>query len=242
MKKILLLALSGTLLAACQNSQSQSVVPTPLSTTSQGSQYSLSNTNIAIISPTETMNPNATGEAQPTSQNITAVITTNKGTMKVKLFPNLAPKTVQNFVDLAKGVKVNPNTGQKVSDKPFYDGVVFHRIVSGFMIQGGDPTGTGTGGPGYKFADEPVTESYSRGTIAMANSGPNTNGSQFFIMLADNPLPKNYTIFGRIDPSDKTSLATLDALGSTPVISNDFGEMSKPTEKVFIQSVRIEEK
>lgn len=173
----------------------------------------------------------------PLAENITAVINTSKGSMKVDLFPKVAPNTVRNFVELAKGTKVNPTTGVKVSDKPFYDGVIFHRVIEDFMIQGGDPNGTGTGGPGYKFADEPVTEEYSRGTIAMANSGPNTNGSQFFIIHTDYALPPSYTIFGRIDASDSASLKTLDAIATTAIDGDD-----KPLEDIVIQSVKIEEK
>lgn len=172
----------------------------------------------------------------PLAENITAVIKTNKGTMKVNLFPKIAPNTVRNFVELAKGTKVNPVTNKLVSEKPFYDGVIFHRVISGFMIQGGDPNGTGMGGPGYKFADEPVTEEYTRGTIAMANSGPNTNGSQFFIMHKDYALPPSYTIFGRIDPKDTASLATVDAIAETPVNGSD-----KPLQDVTIQSITITE-
>lgn len=230
MKKILLPILFALVLTGCQ----------------AGAQVS---PNINYQTPTgsiPTMNitPSASPSAAPEklSQNITAVIKTNKGTMKVVLFPQIAPNTVANFVELAKGTKINPVTGQKVSDKPFYDGIIFHRIIKGFMIQGGDPNGTGTGGPGYKFADEPVTEEYTKGTIAMANAGPNTNGSQFFIMNADYPLPKNYTIFGRIDPSDTESLATLDKISATPVTMSDSGENSQPKEKVFMESVTIEEK
>jgi cyclophilin family peptidyl-prolyl cis-trans isomerase len=114
-----------------------------------------------------------------------ARIVTDKGIIIFKLFDGDAPKTVSNFVALAKS--------------GFYDGLTFHRVVSGFVIQGGDPLGDGRGGPGYKFEDEPVTRDYLDGTVAMANSGPNTNGSQFFICLGDQPgLPKNYTIFGQV--------------------------------------------
>ena len=105
---------------------------------------------------------------------------------EVEFFPEDAPMTVNNFVCLA--------------EDGYFDNTPFHRIVKGFVIQGGDPTGTGSGGPGYKFADEPITKDYERGTLAMANAGPNTNGSQFFIVLDDlrGKLPKNYTIFGRV--------------------------------------------
>ena len=112
-----------------------------------------------------------------------ATIKTNKGDIRLQLNPAEAPLTVNNFVALARD--------------GFYDGVVFHRVEPHFVIQGGDPTGTGRGGPGYKFQDEPVKRSYKAGTVAMANSGPNTNGSQFFICLEDQPrLPSLYTIFG----------------------------------------------
>src|SRR6185312_13738113 len=116
--------------------------------------------------------------------NRTAVIQTNKGTIKVELLESDAPKTTENFITLA--------------ERGYYDGVIFHRVIKGFMIQGGDPTGTGRGGPGYKFEDEKVSRKYDRGTLAMANAGPNTNGSQFFVMHADYGLPPNYTIFGKL--------------------------------------------
>ena len=118
----------------------------------------------------------------------TATIKTSKGVMKLVLYPKDAPNTVNNFVFLAR--------------EGFYNSTVFHRIIKGFMIQGGDPKGDGTGGPGYRFADEKITRDYTKGTIAMANAGPNTNGSQFFVMHADYPLPKNYVIFGGINSGD----------------------------------------
>ncbi len=112
-----------------------------------------------------------------------AIIKTNKGDIHLQLNPSEAPLTVNNFVALAR--------------EGYYDGVTFHRVVPRFVIQGGDPTGTGSGGPGYQFQDEPVKRPYKAGTVAMANAGPNTNGSQFFICLEDQPnLPPNYTIFG----------------------------------------------
>lgn len=162
------------------------------------------------------------------SKTYTAVINTSKGTMKIGLLPVVAPITVNNFVFLTR-------------DK-FYDGVVFHRIIKDFMVQTGDPKGDGTGGPGYKFADEKVTLDYKRGTLAMANSGPDTNGSQFFIIHKDYDLPKQYTIFGQIDPKDSESLKTLDAIAETPVAENASGEPSKPNEEVTIKSISIEEK
>ncbi len=157
------------------------------------------------------------------NKSYTATIETSKGMMKADLFAKEAPKTVNNFVFLAR--------------ENFYQNVKFHRIIKDFMIQGGDPTGTGTGGPGYDFEDEPIPESlsYQRGTLAMANAGPNTNGSQFFIIHQDYPLPKNYTIFGKVTEG----LETLDALANTPTTG---AEGSTPTEDVRITNVTIEEK
>ena len=118
-------------------------------------------------------------------ENKKVVLKTDKGTIEFELYADKAPKTVSNFVYL---------TGEK-----FYDGLTFHRVVHGFVIQGGDPDGTGAGGPGYKFEDEPVVGDYKAGTVAMANSGPDTNGSQFFICLEDQPtLPKDYSLFGQV--------------------------------------------
>lgn len=136
----------------------------------------------------------------------TATIETNQGTMTAELYVEDAPMTVNNFVFLA-------NEG-------FYDGTIFHRIIPGFMIQGGDPTGTGTGGPGYKFNNEPVKRPYDRGILAMANAGRNTNGSQFFIMHADYPLPPDYTIFGKLTGGDdvlEKIATTKTARGDRPV-------------------------
>ncbi len=160
------------------------------------------------------------------NKSYTATLHTTLGDVQVELLPKDAPKTVNNFVFLAR--------------EGFYGNVKFHRIIKGFMVQTGDPTGTGAGGPGYRFADEPVTREYNRGTLAMANAGPNTNGSQFFIMHADYPLPKNYTIFGQT--TDAGSLATLDKLANTPVKASPTGEMSVPTQDVRITSMDIAER
>lgn len=129
--------------------------------------------------------PSFPGELSPERlNNKKAVITTNKGDIEFEIYPE-ATKAASNFVFL--------------TEDRFFDGLKFHRVVPGFVIQGGDPLGNGSGGPGYKFADEPVTRKYDKGIVAMANSGPNTNGSQFFIMLEDNPsLPPQYTIFGKV--------------------------------------------
>ena len=156
----------------------------------------------------------------------TATMVTNKGSIEVEFFPTEAPQTVNSFVCLARD--------------GYYDGTPFHRIVSGFVIQGGDPTGTGSGGPGYQFADEPIIKEYERGTLAMANAGPNTNGSQFFIVLGDlrASLPKNYTIFGRVT----SGMETVDAIAATPTRVGPGGrEKSTPTEPVTMESVTVTE-
>jgi len=158
----------------------------------------------------------------------TATIATNKGTMKADLYADTAPITVNNFVFLA--------------NDHFYDGVIFHRIVAGFVIQGGDPTGTGGGGPGYKFPDEPIPANrvYEKGTLAMANSGPNTNGSQFFIcvdnLTAKGALPKQYNIFGKVTEG----LDVIDKILAVPRTAGSDGAQSKPTEKVFMENVTIQ--
>lgn len=150
---------------------------------------------------------------------------TTEGNITIALNKDETPKTVQNFIDLA--------------NKGFYDGTIFHRVIEGFMIQGGDPNGDGTGGPGYKFDDEPFTGEYTRGTVAMANSGPNANGSQFFIMHADQALPKNYVIFGQVvegmDTVDKIATAETESNGN-PFMPED----SKPVNPVSITSVEVD--
>jgi len=150
-----------------------------------------------------------------------AVIRTNKGDITVELLADRSPSTVNNFVFLAR--------------EGFYDGVIFHRVINGFMIQGGDPTGTGTGGPGYRFRDELDAArelGYAPGTLAMANAGPNTNGSQFFLMHRDNPLPPAYAVFGRT----VEGLEVIDAIASTPT-----GPADRPIQDVVIASVEIQE-
>ena len=153
-----------------------------------------------------------------------AVVDTTEGSMRASLFASESPKTVNNFVFLARA--------------NYYESVKFHRIMNGFMVQTGDPTGTGAGGPGYRFEDEPVKRPYKRGTLAMANAGPNTNGSQFFIIHRDYPLPPNYTIFGEL----KDGLDVLDKIANTPVIASSRGEASVPSVDVRIRSVKIDEK
>jgi cyclophilin family peptidyl-prolyl cis-trans isomerase len=154
----------------------------------------------------------------------TASLRTGSGTIKVELFAKEAPITVNNFVFLAR--------------EGFYDNGSFHRVIKGFMIQGGCPRGDGTGGPGYRFSDEPVSRPYLKGTLAMANSGPNTNGSQFFIVHGERAgLPPNYTIFGMLTEGADV----LDALANAPVTAGSRGERSKPAKRLVIESIEIEE-
>lgn len=167
--------------------------------------------------------PSETSTSSSQAETTTAIIKTSKGDIELTLYSKDAPNTVANFAKLAK--------------QGFYDGIIFHRIIKGFMIQGGDPTGTGTGGPGYKFADElnPSTpsykEGYKKGVVAMANSGPDTNGSQFFIMLADYPLPNNYTIFGKVIKGQEV----VDEIGNTQTDSGD-----RPTTPIKILGITIQ--
>jgi cyclophilin family peptidyl-prolyl cis-trans isomerase len=142
--------------------------------------------------------------------------------MTANLFASDAPITVNNFVFLAR--------------QGFFDGIDFHRVINNFMIQTGDPSGTGTGGPGYSFNDEPVRKAYTRGTLAMANAGPNTNGSQFFIVQKDYPLPPNYTIFGQLTDG----FDTLDKIASSPT-GPGRGGPDTPKTPIAINSVAIDE-
>ncbi|MBI4055229.1 MAG: peptidylprolyl isomerase [Elusimicrobia bacterium] len=153
-------------------------------------------------------------QAQP-QQPLYAHFETSLGTIVVELFPKQAPETVANFVGLAQGTKewTDPRTGQKVRRR-FYDGLIFHRVIPNFMIQGGDPLGNGTGGPGYRFQDEIAPElGFDRpGRLAMANAGPNTNGSQFFITVAPTPwLNGKHTIFGQVVQGQEVAVAISEA-------------------------------
>lgn len=181
------------------------------------------------VSPVASASPTPTPSVTPTTnspKNLmhTITIETNKGTIVFETYDADAPKAVQNFITLA--------------NKSFYNGVIFHRVIKGFMIQGGDPTGTGRGGPGYQFEDEldPNTPSakagYQRGVVAMANAGPNTNGSQFFIMHQDYPLPHSYTIFGKV----VKGLDVVDAIANVKTDAND-----KPLENITMKSVKVAE-
>lgn len=164
-----------------------------------------------------------------------AIFETNKGNFKVKFFNDKAPKTVENFVGLAEGTKewTDPKTGEKVK-KPFYDGLTFHRVIKNFMIQGGCPLGTGTGGPGYRFEDEfpaGAPKHDKPGILSMANAGPNTNGSQFFVTTVPTPwLDGRHTVFGEV-------VEGMDVVHS--IENSKTGPMDRPVEPVVIKHIEI---
>jgi len=171
------------------------------------------------------------------AEQLHATLKTNRGGIRIELFPNHAPKTVANFTGLAEGTRewTDPSSGEK-STAALYDGTVFHRVISGFMIQGGDPLGTGTGGPGYRFADEfhPELQFDRPYLLAMANAGPGTNGSQFFITVGPTPhLNRKHTIFGEV--ADGPSREVVDAIARTPT-----GAMDRPVDDVVISTIEVE--
>ena len=160
---------------------------------------------------------------------------TTEGNFTVRLFDQEAPKTVENFVGLAEGTKQwsDPRTNQKVQ-KPYYNGTIFHRVIDGFMIQGGDTLGQGIGGPGYNFADEfhPKLRHNKAGTLSMANRGPNTNGGQFFITLGKTPhLDDRHSVFGEV----VEGMDVVTRIGKTPI-----GERDRPVKDIVIETVTIE--
>jgi peptidyl-prolyl cis-trans isomerase A (cyclophilin A) len=171
------------------------------------------------------------------AEDIYVTLATSLGDVRVQLFPNHAPKTVANFVELAEGTRewVDPRSGQR-GKTPLYDGTIFHRVISGFMIQGGDPLGTGTGGPGYRFNDEihpelAFTKPY---LLAMANAGPGTNGSQFFITVEPTSwLTGKHTIFGEV--ADQASRDVVDKIAAT-----ETGQMDRPKTDVVVEKVTVE--
>ncbi len=231
------------LIAACGGTpQAADTLATP--TTGAAAGYSVSPTpTTEPVAPTEAMpqgdtmtepTTESTQEAQVRKQytsppemqidpnkSYTATIQTSKGTIVAELFAKEAPITVNNFVTLARD--------------GYYNGIIFHRVIPDFVIQGGDPTGTGMGGPGYQFQDEPVRRPYEEGSLAMANSGPNTNGSQFFIVTGSgyNKLQPLYNHFGRVTQGQEV----VDAIANVPT-----GPQDKPRTPVTIESVTIEEK
>jgi peptidyl-prolyl cis-trans isomerase A (cyclophilin A) len=169
------------------------------------------------------------------AEELYATLRTTQGDIEIRLFANHAPKTVANFVDLATGAKewTDPRSGAKTT-APLYDGTIFHRVIPGFMLQAGDPLGSGRGGPGYKFADEFHPElSFNRPyLLAMANSGPGTNGSQFFITVAPTGwLDRKHTIFGEVTRGQDV----VDAISKTPT-----GAQDRPKEDVVLQQVVVE--
>jgi peptidyl-prolyl cis-trans isomerase A (cyclophilin A) len=167
-----------------------------------------------------------------------AHFTTSEGNFTVKLFETETPNTVANFVGLAEGTKdwTDPET-RRAAKKPLYDGTVFHRVIAGFMIQGGDPLGNGTGGPGYRFPDEfhPKLRHHKAGVLSMANSGPNSNGSQFFITLVPTPwLDNKHSVFGEI----VEGMDVIEKIGGTPTSKPG----DRPLKPITIDSVTIERK
>jgi len=163
----------------------------------------------------------AGSELKITDKKYQAVIHTNYGDMRIDLYADKTPLTVLNFVSLAKS--------------NFYNNTIFHRVIKGFMIQGGDPGGDGTGGPGYTFEDEPFEGNYDRGVLAMANRGPDTNGSQFFIMHQNYNLPKDYVIFGKLTEG----FDVLDKIADVSVIAGPSGENSMPVDSIIVNSIEI---
>jgi len=164
-----------------------------------------------------------------------AEFATTEGSFTVRLFDQEAPETVANFVGLAEGTKewTHPGTQKKMTNAPLYDGVIFHRVIAGFMIQGGDPLGQGVGGPGYKFKDEfhPQLRHSKAGILSMANAGPNTNGSQFFITLGPTPhLDNRHSVFGEVTEG----MEIVRRIGSTPT-----GRQDRPVKDVVINSIKI---
>jgi peptidyl-prolyl cis-trans isomerase A (cyclophilin A) len=238
MRNLPIIILSALIFSACQisnpnitpanvdiNSETTTTPPVTITPTIEASPSAATKTAAEIIN----LKPN---------QKMYATLKTTLGNIKIELFADKAPNTVANFVGLSEGTKdwTDPKTGQKMSSKPLYNGVIFHRIIKDFMIQGGDPLGTGTGGPGYSFADEfdPKLTFDKPGILAMANSGPNTNGSQFFITTVPTAwLNGKHTIFGQVIDG----LSVLATISATPVNASD-----QPITPVVIEKITIERK
>lgn len=239
-----LIGIIGVLLLVAAGFGIQKARFTNTTTTSNESQTATSGSNLTlqlknlgiaeVASPTPkkqqiTATPKVRKQMQkPTMQidqnkKYTAIMHTSAGDIEIALNPVQTPITVNNFVALAKN--------------NFYNDTIFHRVIKGFMIQGGDPIGDGTGGPGYRFDDETFKGEYIRGTVAMANAGPNTNGSQFFIMHQDYALPKNYVIFGKVTKG----LEVVDIIANAAVKPSFSDELSSPVEPVIVKTIEITE-
>ena len=194
--------------------------PTPAMLTPLAETVSL--TPSLEVSPSPSASPLSSASTAKKNRMHQITLQTSVGDITFETYDADAPKAVDNFITLAK--------------KGFYKNLIFHRVIKGFMIQGGDPSGNGTGGPGYSFEDElnPATESYKlgyvKGVVAMANAGPNTNGSQFFIMLKDTPLPHNYTIFGKVISGQEV----VNAIGNVKTGASD-----RPVDSVTIKSIIV---
>jgi len=205
-------------------SMSESQNPYPLQATPAGSTSTATTTEpVTLLAPTSTMSQLAFPGVMPEAQvNKKVLIKTNLGNIEIQVDPKAGPNAASNFIYLVK--------------QGFYNGTIFHRVIPGFMIQGGDPTGTGRGGPGYQFANDPVNGSYNKGIVAMANAGPDTNGSQFFIMVADVPLHPDYSIFGHVISGQDVA----DKISQVQTTTNDGGENSQPVQQVKVLDVSVE--
>ena len=178
--------------------------------------------SIKGVSVTAVTTPSISPLTIDVSKQYEAILSTSMGDITIQLAASATPITVNNFVSLA--------------EKKFYDTTIFHRVIKGFMIQGGDPDGNGRGGPGYRFDDEPFEGQYTRGTVAMANAGPNTNGSQFFIMHKDTSLPHAYVIFGKVIKG----IEVVDKIAESPV--DPKGEGSAPVTPIKVNFIKIQTK
>ncbi len=226
MKRLLIPIITAIILSGCQT--------VPAETNDNLGISPINNSITNTMTPT----PQATATPQATTSSIFATINTTQGKIKIELFASQAPKTVANFIGLATGEIewLDPKTSQKKSNTPLYNGTIFHRVIKDFMIQGGDPLGLGIGGPGYKFADEfdPNLNFDEPYILAMANSGPNTNGSQFFITVVPTPwLNQKHTIFGKVVEGQKV----VDAIANTKTGSQD-----KPITDIKISKIDITDK
>ncbi len=190
------------------------------------------------VSATAKESKEAAKKAEKKGKEVYALFETTEGNFKVKLFPEKAPKTVENFIGLAEGKRkwTDPKSHKEVSNKPLYNGTIFHRVIPNFMIQGGDPLGNGTGGPGYNFPDEfdPSLQFDKTGLLAMANAGPGTNGSQFFVTVAKTPwLNNHHTIFGEV-------ISGYDVVEKISKVETGTG--NKPNKDISIKAIKIESK